>query len=42
MFLILTIPMFGNDAITISLGVFVILGAILNIALGWKDAPISL
>jgi hypothetical protein len=41
MFLLLTLPMFGTDGATIALGVFVILGAIFNIVLGWKDAPMS-
>lgn len=42
MFLLLTLPMFGKDAATITTGVFVILGAIFNIILGLKEAPMSL
>lgn len=42
MFLLLTLPMFGHDAATIALGVFVILGGIFNVILGLKDGPLSI
>lgn len=42
MFIFLSLPMFTKEASTICLGIIVILGALLNIILGWNDQPISL